>query len=657
MMRAMYAGVAGLKTHQTKMDVIGNNIANVNTVAFKSSSTAFSELMYQNVSGASGPTANGRGGVNAKQIGLGVTTASTSVNIASPGSTQTTGDGFDLAITGDSFFVVNNGSQNLFTKAGSFYVDGAGNLAMKSTGYNVMGWQVDPNTGDIRQDTVSPLRIMTEANLTSPPEATTNAVCAGVLDRNSTAVNSDAGYAMSLNFYDALGYEYTAKFAVKATDTKGEYNVELVDIQDSNGTSIVDVYNVTQLSDIVSFGDQKTQVEQVRGYLKTGVTYTPGVGGAAGTYRKELTFPSGELCTDFDTNKVPGFSDDSYQFTSVTGGQVRAHATTNLSSAKMEELYGVIYVPGQNGADGTYYKDGQPITTNAQWITAMGLQNAAIDQNTFQVTKASDGTMTFGIDQTFTLVQGAVQVGNTNTFNIEIPQAEAYNDLDLSDPTKNYEFDVAPTGDAMITIRTVTNGNLLRFDVDTGLFASIDGMDQVTLDFNENVTDLLGNNLSLQSFSDISIDFTTTKWYDNGGSSTMGLDPGDLDGMTGKGKKMGDLIGLSVSNDGTIWASYDNGNTTLLGQIAVAVFPNPSGLEKLGENCYQTTLNSGDFDGIGQDISADGGKMTSGVLEMSNVDLSTEFTEMITTQRGFQANSRIITTSDTLLEELINLKR
>ena len=137
----------------------------------------------------------------------------------------------------------------------------------------------------------------------------------------------------------------------------------------------------------------------------------------------------------------------------------------------------------------------------------------------------------------------------------------------------------------------------------------------------------------------------------------MGMDPGAVDGETGKGKKLGDLIGLSVSNDGTIWGSYDNGNTTLLGQIAVAVFANPSGLEKVGENCYQTTLNSGEFDGIGQDITADGGKMTSGQLEMSNVDLSTEFTEMITTQRGFQANSRIITTSDTLLEELINLKR
>ena len=77
----------------------------------------------------------------------------------------------------------------------------------------------------------------------------------------------------------------------------------------------------------------------------------------------------------------------------------------------------------------------------------------------------------------------------------------------------------------------------------------------------------------------------------------------------------------------------------------------------MGDNCYATTLNSGEFDGIGVEISADGSKMTSGELEMSNVDLSTEFTQMITTQRGFQANSRVITTSDTLLEELVNLKR
>ena len=115
---------------------------------------------------------------------------------------------------------------------------------------------------------------------------------------------------------------------------------------------------------------------------------------------------------------------------------------------------------------------------------------------------------------------------------------------------------------------------------------------------------------------------------------------------------------MEISQDGKIRASYDNGLSKLLGQIAVTKFANPAGLAKAGNNLYKTTLNSGEFDGTGIDITSDGeGSMESGVLEMSNVDLAGEFTEMITTQRGFQANSRIITVSDTLLEELVNLKR
>ena len=117
------------------------------------------------------------------------------------------------------------------------------------------------------------------------------------------------------------------------------------------------------------------------------------------------------------------------------------------------------------------------------------------------------------------------------------------------------------------------------------------------------------------------------------------------------------MSGISIQKDGMIYASYDNGQKRLLGQIAVATFPNASGLEKAGDNLYSATMNSGEFNGIGEDITVGGGYMNSGVLEMSNVDLSAEFTEMITTQRGFQANSRIITVSDTLLEELTNLKR
>ncbi len=123
------------------------------------------------------------------------------------------------------------------------------------------------------------------------------------------------------------------------------------------------------------------------------------------------------------------------------------------------------------------------------------------------------------------------------------------------------------------------------------------------------------------------------------------------------GNAPGTLAGMSIGSDGTITGRYTNGKTKLLGQVPIALFKNPAGLEKVGDSLFVQTSNSGEFDGIGQDVQSQGGKMMAGVLEMSNVDLSQEFTEMITTQRGFQANSRIITTSDDMLQELVNLKR
>ena len=160
----------------------------------------------------------------------------------------------------------------------------------------------------------------------------------------------------------------------------------------------------------------------------------------------------------------------------------------------------------------------------------------------------------------------------------------------------------------------------------------------------------------LPSFENITADFSATSNQNNNGSSTFVGSKGDSKGI-GSGRKVGEMSGIAIQKDGKIYASYDNGQKRLLGQIAVANFANASGLSKEGDNLYSATQNSGDFNGVGEDITADGGYMNSGVLEMSNVDLSAEFTEMITTQRGFQANSRIITVSDTLLEELTNLKR
>ena len=244
MMRSMYSAVSGLKTHQTKMDVIGNNIANVNTVAFKSSSVVFQDVLYQMTSNASGANAaTGTGGVNAKQIGLGVTTGATNLSITTSGAAETTGRAFDIRLSDQSttnFFVVNNGSENLFTRAGSFYVDGAGNLCMTSTGYTVMGWQVDPTTGNIKKDTVSALRVMQTSNLTSAPEATTQANVSGIIDKNDKDVLSDNGLVKTLTFFDNLGYSYTARFAMKSTGTDGKYTVELEKILNSDGTTFYD---------------------------------------------------------------------------------------------------------------------------------------------------------------------------------------------------------------------------------------------------------------------------------------------------------------------------------------------------------------------------------------------------------------------------------
>ena len=467
MMRSLFSGVAGLKTHQTRMDVIGNNIANVNTVAYKSQSATFQELMYQNTQNASAANeATGRGGINAKQIGLGSSLAAINTNITQSGSSQSTGNAFDVQISGDSFFIVSDGQQNHFTRAGAFYVDGVGNLAMTSNGYNVMGWQPNEDGTDVLVDTVSPLKIMSAENLTSAPEQTTKAYLDGVIDKNDSNVTSSTGRLVNISVYDNLGYSYIVQLAIK------------------------------QVTD--------------------------------GTPPKPV--------------------------------------------------------------DGEYT------------ITPVKLLN-------------SDGK-------------------------------------DLLNKDTN------PTGKAaQITIGDLTD-NKIVFDTQTGALKIPKINDDKEANFTITIENDATGSAGVDAFvNPISIDLANLKMYDNKGTSTVAGHYGDVQGRNA-GRKKGALSGVAIQQDGKIYGSYDNGTSKLLGQIAVASFANASGLEKIGDNLYDTTQNSGEFDGIGKDITSDGaGAMKTGVLEMSNVDLSAEFTEMITTQRGFQANSRIITVSDTMLEELINLKR
>lgn len=241
MMRSLFSGVSGLKVHQTKMDVIGNNIANVNTLGFRASTVSFTDVFYQTSKSASGPNANtGKAGTNAMQIGLGSDLSSISVNLSGTGSTQRTDRGMDVMISGDAFFIVNSNGINYFTKAGNFNTDGAGNLMCQTNGGSVMGWQVD-GEGNIRKDTVSALKIMAPENQYVNPSATTAITLSGNIDQNDKQVQSTAsGYTIAVNFYNNLGESFLAKLVVKQSATDPAiYSVSISDILGGDSKSIL----------------------------------------------------------------------------------------------------------------------------------------------------------------------------------------------------------------------------------------------------------------------------------------------------------------------------------------------------------------------------------------------------------------------------------
>ena len=478
MMRPLYSGVAGLKTHQTKMDVIGNNISNVNTVGFKSSQVLFKDVLYQTTQSSTGATSTS-GGTNAKQIGLGTGVATVSVSQTS-GSAQSTNNPYDLMINGSSFFIVNRGGSNYFTKVGAFKTDDAGNL-VTGNGDLVMGWQVDPdNPTQIKRDSVSALRPEQESNQTAAPEMTSKTYMHGNIASVDERLQTAEGVVTTVPIYDNLGYSYTVKFKItQDPNAENGYRLDIDSIKDSNNINILE-----------------------NGY--------------------------------------------NYKF-------VRKEKTLNNGTGNYEETGNVIDTDNYF----TFDKD----TGNFVGF------NTAYDQGLFglEITPAS------------------------------ADKGDVFRDMSAQNETEKIKF----------------------IEVDL-------------------------SNLTMYS----------TK----GGECNVQTVRGGVD-MTGQGRRVGSLTDVSIDTQGKMFGVYDNGVTKLLGQIAVAKFVNPAGLEAVGDSLYRETQASGTFDGIGTDIGNTGETMTQGVIEMSNVDLSQEFTEMIVTQRGFQANSRIITVSDTLIEELVNLKR
>ncbi|HHU50571.1 MAG TPA: flagellar hook protein FlgE [Firmicutes bacterium] len=262
MMRSMFAGVSGLKNHQIRMDVIGNNIANVNTTGYKSSRVTFQDTLAQTLSGATAPQRN-RGGINPMQVGLGCGLASIDV-LHTAGNLQTTGVNTDLALQGNGFFIVGDGTNNYYTRAGNFSMDTSGRLVY-TNGLQLQGWIADPITGVINTNgRIEGIRL--PINDTVDPHATATITLTGNLNSETPIAPADGcRFTRNVSIYDSLGNPHVLSVIFEKTGV----NAWTCSVEDPAGTVL--------LSENITFTET--------GYLDTGgptfaINYNPGTGAA-----------------------------------------------------------------------------------------------------------------------------------------------------------------------------------------------------------------------------------------------------------------------------------------------------------------------------------------------------------------------------------------
>ena len=215
MMRSLYSGVSGLQNHQTRMDVIGNNVSNVNTIGFKRGRVNFQDMISQQMSGAAKPTEE-LGGVNPKEVGLGMTVAAID-NIFNQGNLQSTGVSTDIAIQGNGFFIMKNGEETFYTRAGAFSVDSEGTLVNPANGMRVQGWMAEEVNGQMMVTTAAtPTDLVIPVGAKDPPKATQNVNYACNLNKNTPVLRDGASpddikaatWGTEQEIYDSFGNKH-----------------------------------------------------------------------------------------------------------------------------------------------------------------------------------------------------------------------------------------------------------------------------------------------------------------------------------------------------------------------------------------------------------------------------------------------------------------
>ncbi|HEY7116340.1 MAG TPA: flagellar hook-basal body complex protein [Tepidisphaeraceae bacterium] len=581
MTSTLFTGLSGLDVNQTKLNVVGNNIANVNTVAFKSSRALFKPQFYVTEGGGSPPDGD-FGGTNPNQRGLGAQIASIQKDFTQ-GAIEPTGKNTDLAIDGEGFFVVQGQGQE-FTRDGSFSLNSANQL-VSSGGDFVQGYQVDPDfnivPGRIGNVTI-PLGALTSA------KATENAYFKGNLNANG-AVATGASILTSQPLEVVGG----GALASDGSDL-------LTNIGTSNGTNTTSMFTAGQ---VFTFDGKKGGRDVPSSTFV--VTGTNTVSDLMGFFQQGM----GVFTQGTNPDQVP---DDGNPATPAPGWTVAASPGDSTNTARLI-LTGNLGTENSLSipAGGFFDTSGATPLTFADGVDPSGITSdpAGESVHTSFVGYDSLGTpVTVNVTAVF---ESSTNQGNTWRYYAESPD------------------DTDPSG--------ILASGTLTFDSSGKLIASNNTSIQVTRDNTGSSTPL-----------SINLDFSNMTSLTSKSSELL---------MTRQdGNAIGTLNDFSIGADGTITGSFTNGQTRTLGQVAIATFTNPQGLSDKGGNMYTTGVNSGE-PVIAAPLTLGSGSIRSGALEQSNVDLSKEFINLIVASTGFSAASRVITTSDQLITELLNSSR
>jgi flagellar hook protein FlgE len=594
LVRSMYSGVAGMKSHQTRMDVIGNNISNVNTYGFKSSRATFRDVYYQATRNASAATST-RGGINPSMVGYGAQVAS--IDVLQTQSTLTnTGNPLDVAIMGDGFFQVQDADGNIYyTKAGMLDIDSAGNL-VDLNGNFVLGVSGDP----IGKDAASnPIRVSIPAVDPAPPSYadTINNIQYTVSGSNNTEDGNVVFYFVTGSDLP-IGQKAEAILTSSAITVRlnpSEYFQSIGDLERAVNDAITRANGGAE-HPAGAFSIQMSPSTKFS-VNNQGLSGAEIVGSDFGIKLGKVDVPSGFMGgMKFDTvgDAFSGTGDVSYEVTHAWPNGTTKETFT--IKATMQDAAGtaITYSATVSAED---LKTARKVLFNRE--AAAG---ATVDEA---------DTITFSLPSYSAILSGLYDL--TDDANLV-----EYTEADKTAGTIPFGYDVGQKGPKPnLAFKNDANGNPANTaTVTAGATPSADSLD-----------------LGL-------------------GSKPMMLDGGTVGGP----QTVKDLTGISIGADGVIVATHAIHGQMELGRIDLATFENMQGLEQSGNTYFTASKNSGAATVVKAGTHGTGG-LKSNSLEQSNVDLSQEFSDMITTQRGFQANSRLITVSDTMLEELINLKR